>query len=87
MKPGRGAAASFRAVLLLGVWNMYSNELEAAGNAVDAVGKALRGEEFDTEVFVEDGEAYAGTRELCAKIISVAQAAGELVSRVAALET
>jgi hypothetical protein len=65
---------------------MYSNELKAVSAAADALGKALRGEEFDAEAAVEGGKEYDGTRELCAKIIGAAQAAKELQARVAALE-
>jgi hypothetical protein len=66
---------------------MYSNEKKAAGAAVDALGKALRGEEFDAAIVVEGGKEYDDTRELCAKIIAAAGAAKELALRVAALET
>ncbi|MDR0638064.1 MAG: hypothetical protein LBG27_04040 [Spirochaetaceae bacterium] len=65
---------------------MYSNELKAVSAALDALAKALRGKPFEPEVTVEGGKDYGGAREVCAKIIVAAQAAGELAVRVAALE-
>jgi hypothetical protein len=65
---------------------MYSNELKAVSGALDALDKALRGEEFDAAVTVEGGKEYDGTRELCAKIIAAAQSAKSLADRVSALE-
>jgi hypothetical protein len=66
---------------------MYSNEMKAVSGALDALGKALRGEEFDAEVAVEGGKEYAGAREVCGKIIAAAQSAKSLATRVSALET
>jgi hypothetical protein len=65
---------------------MYSNELKAVSDALDALGKALRGEEFDAEIAVEGGKEYGGAREICGKIIAAAQSAKSLAGRVAALE-
>ncbi|MDR1149433.1 MAG: hypothetical protein LBK66_12465 [Spirochaetaceae bacterium] len=62
---------------------MYSNELKAVS---DALGKALRGEEFDADAAVEGGRAYDGAREICGKIVAAAQSAKSLAGRVAALE-
>jgi hypothetical protein len=66
---------------------MYSNELKAVSGALDALDKALRGEEFDADAAVEGGKEYAGAREVCGKIIAAAQSAKPLAGRVAALET
>jgi hypothetical protein len=65
---------------------MYSNELKAVSAAVDALGRALIGAEYDEEISVEGGGEYDGARELCAKIIGVADAAWALAARVKALE-
>jgi hypothetical protein len=62
---------------------MYRNELKVVS---DALGKALRGEEFNADIAVEGGRAYDGTREVCAKIIAAAQSAKSLAGRMAALE-
>jgi hypothetical protein len=65
---------------------MYSNERKAVLSALDALGRALIGVEYDEEVAVEGGKEYDGTRELCEKIIAVADAAWALAARVKALE-
>jgi hypothetical protein len=65
---------------------MYSNELKAVSGALEALDKALRGEEFDAAVTVEGGKEYDGARELCGKIIAAAQSAKSLADRVSALE-
>ncbi|MDR1176246.1 MAG: hypothetical protein LBK83_12355 [Treponema sp.] len=53
---------------------MYSNEVNALADALDALAKALRGESFDAAVTVEGGKAYDGIREVCAKIVETAAA-------------
>jgi hypothetical protein len=60
---------------------MYSNEINALADAIDALAKALRGESFDAAVMVEGGKAYDGIREVCAKIV---EAAGAIAGRTAA---
>jgi hypothetical protein len=65
---------------------MYNNEMKAVSGALDALGKALRGEEFDADVAVEGGKEYGDAREVCGKIIAAAQSARSLAGRVAALE-
>lgn len=79
---GRVAAVLF---FYLGVI-MYSNELTALADSFDALGRALRGEEFAAAVTVEGGKDYDGLRALCAKITAAADAARQLAARVAALE-
>ncbi|MDR1250027.1 MAG: hypothetical protein LBK63_12080 [Treponema sp.] len=54
---------------------MYSNELNALANAIEAAAQALRGEPFNAAVAVEGGKAYDGIREVCAKIVEAAEAA------------
>jgi hypothetical protein len=53
---------------------MYSNEVNALADALDALAKALRGESFDAAVVVEGGKMYDGIREVCAKIGEAAEA-------------
>jgi hypothetical protein len=87
LAPGRGGAASFPAVFYsYRREGMYSNELKAVSGALEALDKALRGEEFNVEAGVEGGRAYDGARELCGIIIAAAQSAKSLADRVAALE-
>jgi hypothetical protein len=52
---------------------MYSNEVNALADALDALAKALRGESFNAAVAVEGGKAYDGIREVCAKIVEAAE--------------
>jgi hypothetical protein len=53
---------------------MYSSEVNALTDAIDALAKALRGESFNAAVAVEGGKEYDGIRELCAKIVEAAEA-------------
>jgi hypothetical protein len=53
---------------------MYSNEVNALADALDALARALRGEAFDAAVAVEGGKEYGGIREVCAKIVEAAEA-------------
>jgi hypothetical protein len=53
---------------------MYSNEVNALADALDALAKALRGESFDAAVAVEGGKEYDAIREVCAKIGEAARA-------------
>jgi hypothetical protein len=53
---------------------MYSNEMSALADAIDALAKALRGEAFNADVVLEGGKAYDGIREICAKIVDAAAA-------------
>jgi hypothetical protein len=85
LMPGRGGAASFPAVFYRRK-EMYSNELKAVSGALDALGKALQGGEFDADAAVEGGQAYDGARDVCGKIIAAARSAKPLAGRVAALE-
>ncbi|MDR1252814.1 MAG: hypothetical protein LBK62_11725 [Treponema sp.] len=63
---------------------MYSNEVNALADAIDALAKALRGEPFTAAVAVEGGKVYDGIREVCAKIVEVAEAvAGRTAADVA----
>jgi hypothetical protein len=67
-------AAGLAAVILFSGGIMYSNEVNALADALDALAKALRGESFDAAVVVEGGKAYDGIREVCAKIAETAEA-------------
>jgi hypothetical protein len=53
---------------------MYSNEVNALANAIEAMAQALRGEPFNAAIAVEGGKAYDGIREVCAKIVEAAEA-------------
>jgi hypothetical protein len=53
---------------------MYSNELNALAESIEALAKALKGESFNADVTVEGGKAYDGIREVCSKIVEAAEA-------------
>jgi hypothetical protein len=52
---------------------MYSNEVNALANAIEAMAQALRGEPLNATVAVEGGKEYDGIREVCAKIVEAAE--------------